>query len=87
MTLLAGLVVLGIAIVVIMLLVQGFSCKHAWEFVDKTEFPSRLEEAIKHGVSVSSFWNSQLEAITTKRVVIVLRCPKCGATKVMRESN
>lgn len=87
MTLLAGLGVIGIAIVVIVLLLKAFQCKHAWEFVDKTEFPSKLEEATKRGVAVSSFWNSQLEEITTKRVVIVLRCPKCGQTKVLRESN
>lgn len=77
----------AIGIFLLALLVKAFSCKHAWEFVDKTEFPSKLEEAKKHGVCVSSFWHSQLESITTKRVVIVLRCPKCGSTKILRESN
>lgn len=77
----------AIGVLVVALLMAAFRCKHAWEFVDKTEFPSKLEEATKRGVSVSSFWNSQVESLTTKWVVIVLRCPKCGEAKVLRESN
>lgn len=74
-------------VVVIALLIAAFRCTHAWEFVDKTEFPSPIETATKNGVSTYSFWNSQLEEMSKKTIVIVLRCPKCGSAKILRETH
>lgn len=62
-------------------------CKHAWEFVDKTELPSRIEEARKHSVNLGNFWTGQVQEMLEKKVIIVLRCPKCGNSKILRENN
>lgn len=86
MTLLAGVGVFGIAIVVITLLVKAFSCKHAWEFVDKTDFPAPIEAAQKAGVE-DDIWPSDLPEMSEKTIVIVLRCPKCGEAKILRETH
>jgi hypothetical protein len=87
MTLLAGFSMIGIMIVVMAIIVKAFQCKHAWEFVDKTELPSRIEEARKHSVNLGNFWTAQVQDMLERKVIIVLRCPKCGNAKILRESN
>lgn len=88
MTLLAGLGVLGIAIVVITLLVNAFSCKHSWEFVDKTDFPPPIETAQKNGVDIGwDLTSHQITHMSKRTSVIVLRCPKCGDAKILRETH
>lgn len=65
-------------------------CKHAWEFVDKTEFPPAiLEYRRSGGVSLhfGYFSDSRVHQMCQKTIVIVLRCPKCGAAKILRESH
>lgn len=72
----------------IFLMYEIFRCKHQWEFVDKTEFPPPIEAAKKNGVSITwdlSSW--QVQSMSKKTVVIVIRCPKCGTPKVLRESH
>lgn len=87
MTLLAGFGVIGITLVVITLLVGVFKCKHMWEFVDKTEFPAPIETATKNGISYHALWAEQIVKMSNKTVVIVLRCPKCGVAKILRETH
>jgi hypothetical protein len=90
MTLLAGLGVIGIAIVVMTILVKAFSCKHSWEFVDKTEFQPPVQEYVKAGGSRLHTWymsTDQIKSMSKKTVVIVLRCPKCGEAKILRETH
>ncbi len=60
-------------------------CPHAWEFVDKTEFPPPIETANKFLGGIH-YYPSDLVRLCSKRVIIVLRCPKCGTAKVLRES-
>jgi hypothetical protein len=82
------ILVSAIGVLVMGLLVSAFRCKHAWEFVDKTEFPAPLVTAKSNGVNITwdlSSW--QLEAMSKKTVVIVIRCPKCGTPKVLRETH
>ena len=63
-------------------------CKHAWEFVDKTEFPPPIEAAKKNGVDVKwDLGSFQLQQMSKKTVLIVLRCPKCGSPKILRETH
>lgn len=69
----------------IFLIYDIFRCKHQWEFVDKTEFPAPIEEARK--AQISNIWLSDLPGMCKKTVVIVIRCTKCGASKVMRETH
>lgn len=70
------------------LLYDIFRCKHQWEFVDKTEFPAPLETAVRHGVDVRwSLYASQVEKMSKKTVVIVIRCSKCGTSKILRETH
>lgn len=80
-TILAGLIFLGGAILILV----GLRCKHAWEFVDKTEYPAPIEVATKNGVR--QIWMSDTPRMSQKTVVIVIRCPKCGACKVLRETH
>jgi hypothetical protein len=75
-------------IVFIFLLYEIFRCKHQWEFVDKTEFAPPIEAAKKNGVSTTWDLTSwQIQSMSKKTVVIVIRCPKCGTPKVLRESH
>jgi hypothetical protein len=72
----------------IYLLYEIFRCKHQWEFVDKTEFPAPIETAKKNGVDVRWDLTSwQLHQMSKKTVVIVIRCPKCGTPKVLKEKH
>lgn len=75
----------GFLIVALLFLWRFCRCVHPWEFVDKTELPSRLEEMVKAGES--PMWSDDLMRASKRWVIIVIRCPKCGAAKVMRESN
>lgn len=76
----------GMALLIISTLYLFFRCKHAWELVDKTQLPSRLE--VMH-----QFWKPT--TMETYRVVeaaevratLVVRCPKCGHCKIIRMSN
>lgn len=68
-------------------LASVFSCKHSWEFVDKTEFPAPIETAKKNGVDSDDLYSEDIPKMSMKTVVIVLRCPKCGDTKILRETH
>jgi hypothetical protein len=84
---LIGTGVIIIVGILVALFLHATKCKHAWEFVDKTELPSKIEEAKKNGVDVNDLWDSQIEEMSEKKVVIVLRCPKCGTPKIYSETN
>ncbi len=60
-------------------------CKHAWELADKTELPAPLEEARKSGV-VEHLMPCQIERMSKRTLILALRCPKCGTSKIFRES-
>jgi cytochrome c-type biogenesis protein CcmH/NrfF len=64
---------------------QMIRCVHAWELVDKTELPSRIEDMAKCGLSLSSLYKSQVDEMSRRTVILALRCPKCGAAKIHRE--
>lgn len=61
-------------------------CVHAWELVDKTQLPSKLEE-------MSKYWKpNTMDALTLSEAAkvcatIVVRCPKCGGCKIIKMSN
>lgn len=69
-----------------MLILALCRCPHAWEFVDKTELPAPIETMAKTGFSPISYSPLQLPDLSKKRIIIVIRCPKCGTAKVLRES-
>lgn len=76
----------GLAVLILPSLYFFFRCKHAWELVDKTQLPSKLEEMRK-------FWPPQTmshgDLMTGAKVcaTLVIRCPRCGACKIIRMSN
>lgn len=81
---------IGMSLFTVLLVLWRFCrCAHCWELVDKTEFLSPLEEAKKsgHAVSLSGLFVSDGIKLVTKVVVLVIRCPKCGAAKVLREKS
>lgn len=64
-----------------------FRCKHKWELVDKTEIPSKLSEFRKQGW-VPGWMDSEFYmGVSTIKVLLCIRCPECGAVKVIREDN
>jgi hypothetical protein len=71
-----------IAIVGALVLWRIFSCKHFWELIDKTEIESRLETIMKATGKFYSIFPSDITNAAYKRVVLALRCPKCGRAKI-----
>jgi predicted RNA-binding Zn-ribbon protein involved in translation (DUF1610 family) len=71
-------------ILALALLYRLFRCAHAWELVDKTEFCSQLEEVAKHGHHFTECRGTAVDAAAKRVAVIVMRCPKCGAAKIVR---
>lgn len=67
-----------------LLLFRLFRCPHAWELVDKTEFPSPLEIYKLAGVEYPEIYTSQVIRMTARTVVLVIRCPKCGKAMVKK---
>jgi predicted RNA-binding Zn-ribbon protein involved in translation (DUF1610 family) len=66
------------------LIYRLFRCAHAWELVDKTEFCSQMEELEKHGYNYSVCKGDGITEATKRSATIVMRCPRCGAAKVIR---
>jgi hypothetical protein len=71
-----------IAVVGIIILWRIFSCKHYWELIDKTEIESRLETIMKTAKSFSYSFASDVTGAAYKRVVLALRCTKCGRARI-----
>lgn len=59
-------------------------CKHPWELVDKTEFPSAIEQMAKTGMTQAAYYPSDLYRLTRRSVVLALRCPKCGKATIKK---
>ncbi len=59
-------------------------CPHAWELVDKTEIPAPVEIAQKVGMQPEAYYPSQLPGLLQRKIIIAMRCPKCGAAKIFR---
>lgn len=65
-------------------LIAGPRCPHLWELVDKVEFPSINDESKRLGMSLTNISGmDQIKAVYLKKVKIVLRCPKCGASNIL----
>lgn len=66
-----------------------FRCTHHWDLVDKTEFPSVVEEFKKHGLEINAhfFFSSDLRRMGMKTVAIVLRCNRCGRSRIDKISS
>lgn len=69
-----------LATLLVVRLFKGPRCPHAWELVDKTEFASPLDIYKKNDLTFTEakgsayFWLQ----LAQRKVVVVLRCPKCG---------
>lgn len=60
-------------------------CVHAWELVDKTELPSRIE-TIRKNIEFAYISSKYYPELSKKTIILALRCPKCGAAKIHKES-
>jgi hypothetical protein len=76
----------GMALLIFGALYLFFRCKHAWELVDKTQLPSKLEEVCKNWRPTTMMTDDLFNAATIKATLVV-RCPKCGHCKIIRMSN
>lgn len=57
-------------------------CAHAWELVDKTEIEAPIETMAKSGFQSAAYWPSDLAKLASKRIVLAMRCPRCGKAKI-----
>lgn len=74
------LVIFG-CVVSLVLLFKLFSCAHAWELVDKIEFPPYVEEVAR----LNWTFTGHLPARSFEKVIeLAIRCPKCGALRFKR---
>lgn len=64
-------------------------CVHAWELVDKSEFPPAIDSYKRAGGS-SLHWGmisqSAAQRMSRKTVMLALRCSRCGAARIYKES-
>jgi hypothetical protein len=58
-------------------------CVHAWELVDKTEMKPPIED-MRAGMDYSLL---DTRWMVRRVLILVIRCPKCGTAKVIRETN
>lgn len=63
-----------------------FRCEHAWELVDKTQLPSKIEELRKFWPP-SKMSMDELLQVSKVCATIVVRCPRCGHCKIIKMSN
>jgi hypothetical protein len=75
---------LVIATVLVIRLVVGPRCAHPWELVDKVEFCSQAEEARKLHLVINHAIGSAVDDALRRSVTVEMRCPRCGACKVLR---
>jgi hypothetical protein len=62
-----------------------FRCVHAWELVDKTTFDPPLHMYVQlggHRNHAGYLSEAQIQDMSKRTVVLVMRCPKCGAAKI-----
>ncbi len=73
----------GILVVILLVLWRVCRCPHHWELVDKTELKPPSEDMApgQEYTTLDTKW------IFTRTVIIVIRCDKCGGSKVLREKN
>lgn len=84
MSLLHGIWATGLAILVLAISWAVFRCRHHWELVDKTEIPSRLETILQATGRFSYTWTSEITNIAYRRIVLAMRCQKCGRAKIFK---
>lgn len=62
-------------------------CAHNWELVDKTEFASPFDELTKNGVGFKgwSMLTPEWTRMSSKKIVLVLRCTKCDSAPIVKE--
>ena len=73
-------------ILALALIYRLFRCAHKWELVDKTELPSRIEVMCKSWRPERLNLTNDLE-IAKSTTVIVMRCDRCGAAKIIKLHN
>ena len=61
-------------------------CKHPWELVDKTELPAPMETLVRCGVSTAWLGTFQIERMCRKKLILAMRCPKCGIARIYEKS-
>ncbi len=63
-------------------LLLGPRCAHAWELVDKVEFCSTMEHITKYGYKFNDLRGDAITDVSKRSVTIVMRCPKCGKAMI-----
>lgn len=76
--------VIGIAVLVTFYW-RMIRCLHAWDLVDKTDFDPPIHTYVQTGGHRNHFGylsESQIEDMSRRTVVLILRCNKCGAARI-----
>lgn len=61
-------------------------CRHDWQLIDKTVFPSGFEQLEKHLDRLKSF-RAGGDDMYRKSVVLTLSCSKCGRLEIQQRSH
>lgn len=77
-------ILLWVITVTLFVLWRIFGCKHFWELVDKTEMESRFETVMKTGGKFPYLYSHEVPDAAYKRVVLAMRCNKCGHAKIFK---
>ena len=62
-----------------------FRCVHAWELVDKEVFDPPLHMYVQlggHRNHTGFLTPAQAQEMSKRTVILVMRCPKCGAARI-----
>ena len=60
-------------------------CKHEWEILKDTTYPSKLEEYKKvTGESLIPRYQETMIELTERTVIVIMACKKCGKLKIKR---
>ena len=74
-------IMIGLAVVLLGSTILRLRCAHGWDLVDKTEFPAPILVA-KQVNQEYRLHHAEIQGMCRKKVVIVLRCNKCGAARI-----
>ncbi len=73
----------SVLMVVLLVLWRFCRCAHAWELVDKTKFPPKWDSMGDE----DEYYISQVPHLLSRKIILVIRCTKCGAAQIFTESN
>jgi hypothetical protein len=80
-------VIFSCVVITVVLFFRFILCQHFWDLVDKTELPPAMDTLSRSGETDSFLGPWQIKQMCEKTLVLVLRCSKCGKSKIRKVSG